>query len=75
MPYSHYTHSSPQLVPDLNVQCTKLVTEVNLNYVADMVQVKFDPTRVTSEDIRIIVKKLGEVKGNGERSNLRHVRG
>jgi len=51
------------------------VTEVNLNYAADMVQVKFDPTRVTSEDIRIIVKKLGEVKGNGERSNLRHVRG
>ena len=34
------------------------VAEVNLNYVADMVQVKFDPTRVTSEDIPTIVKKL-----------------
>ena len=35
------------------------IAEVNLNYAADIVQVKFDPTKVTSEDIRTIVKKLG----------------
>jgi len=40
------------------------VAEVNLNYAADIVQVKFDPTRVTSEDIRTIVKKLRNAPSN-----------
>jgi copper chaperone CopZ len=40
------------------------IAEVNLNYAADIVQVKFDPTRVTSEDIRTIVKKLGNASSN-----------
>jgi hypothetical protein len=29
-----------------------------VNYAADIVQVKFDPTEVTSDEIRTIMKKL-----------------
>jgi len=35
------------------------IVEVNLNHAADVVQVKFDPTKVTGEGIRTIMKKLG----------------
>ncbi len=35
------------------------IAEVNVNYVADMVQVKFDPSKITSDDIRAFMKKLG----------------
>jgi copper chaperone CopZ len=35
------------------------IAEVNVNYVADMVQIKFDPSKVTSDDIRTFMKKLG----------------
>ncbi len=35
------------------------INEVNVNYVADMVQVKFDPGKVTSDEIRAFMKKLG----------------
>lgn len=34
------------------------ITEVNVDYAADIVQVKFDPTKVTSDDIRTVMKKL-----------------
>ena len=34
------------------------VAEVDVNYAADIVQVKFDPTEVTSDEIRTIMKKL-----------------
>jgi len=40
------------------------IAEVNLNYAADIVQVKFDPTRVTSEDILTNVKKSGNATSN-----------
>ena len=35
------------------------ITEVNVNYVADMVAIRFDPSKVTSDDIRTFMKKLG----------------
>ena len=35
------------------------ITEVNVNYVADMVAITFDPRKVTSDDIRTFMKKLG----------------
>jgi copper chaperone CopZ len=35
------------------------ITKVSVNYAADIVQVKFDPTKVTSDDIRTIMKKIG----------------
>lgn len=35
------------------------VTEVNVNYVADMVHIRFDPSKVTSDDIRTFMKNLG----------------
>jgi copper chaperone CopZ len=34
------------------------IAEVNVNYAADIVQIQFDPTKVTSDDIRTIMKKL-----------------
>lgn len=39
------------------------ISEVNVNYVADMVQVKFNPDKVTSEEIRDFMKKLGYESG------------
>jgi copper chaperone CopZ len=35
------------------------IAEVNVNYVTDIVQVKFDPGKVTSDEIRALMKKLG----------------
>ena len=37
---------------------TPRIAEVEVNYAADIVQVKFDPTEVTSDEIRTIMKKL-----------------
>ena len=34
------------------------ITEVYVNYVADVVEVKFDPGKIKSEDIRAFMKKL-----------------
>ena len=34
------------------------ITEVYVNYVADVVEVKFDPSKIRSEDIRDFMKKL-----------------
>lgn len=39
------------------------VREVNVNYVADMVQVKFNPDKLTSDEIRDFMKKLGYASG------------
>jgi len=36
------------------------IAEVNVNYAADSVQVRFDPSKVTSDDIRTFMKKLGQ---------------
>ena len=37
------------------------IEEVNVNYAADIVQIRFDPAIVTSDDIRSIMNKLGNV--------------
>ena len=34
------------------------IRDVYVNYVADVVEVKFDPSMIKSEDIRAFVKKL-----------------
>ena len=34
------------------------IAEVNVNYAADVVQIRFDPTEGTSDDIRTIMKRL-----------------
>ncbi len=39
------------------------IREVNVNYVADMVQVKFNPEKVTGDEIRDFMKKLGYESG------------
>ena len=36
------------------------ITEVTVNYAADIVQVRFDPKKVKSDDIRTLMKKLGK---------------
>jgi copper chaperone CopZ len=36
------------------------IAEVTVNYAADIVQVRFDPKKVTSDDIRTFMKKLGQ---------------
>jgi copper chaperone CopZ len=41
------------------------IADVNLNYAAHVVLVEFDPTTVTSENIRTIVKKLGNALALG----------
>jgi len=35
------------------------ITEVYVDYVADVVEVKFDPSKIKSEEIRSQMKKLG----------------
>lgn len=39
------------------------ISEVDVNYVADMAEIKFDPAIVTSEEIRAFMKKLGYAAG------------
>jgi copper chaperone CopZ len=39
------------------------ISEVNVNYIADMVQVRFNPNQVTSDEIRNFMKKLGYESG------------
>jgi copper chaperone CopZ len=41
------------------------IAEVNVNYAADIVQVKFDPSKVTIDDIRTFMKKLGYANALG----------
>jgi copper chaperone CopZ len=41
------------------------ITDVNLNYAVDAVQVRFDPTKVTGKDIEVIVKKFGNAPALG----------
>jgi len=35
------------------------ITEVEINYAANIVQVQFDPRKLTDDDIRAIMKKFG----------------
>ena len=35
------------------------IADVNVNYAVDTIQVKFDPGKVSSEDVRALMKKLG----------------
>lgn len=35
------------------------IKDVNVNYITDTVQVNYDPRRVTTEEIRDFLKKLG----------------
>ena len=39
------------------------IAQVNVNYVADIVEVKFDPSKIKSDEIRALVKKLGSDTG------------
>jgi copper chaperone CopZ len=39
------------------------IAEVNVNSVADIVEVKFDPRKIKSDEIRTFVKKLGSDTG------------
>jgi copper chaperone CopZ len=52
----------PPMLSRLELKLKKLpgIADVNLNYAADVVQVKFDPAKVTSEDIRTVVRKMGK---------------
>jgi allophanate hydrolase subunit 1 len=58
--FSLHTFESPTWSRlELELKKVPGIADVNLNYAADVVQVKFDPAKVTSEDIRTIMKKLG----------------
>ena len=35
------------------------ILEVNVNYVADMVEIKFNPEEISTEDIRGFMKQIG----------------
>jgi len=35
------------------------IAEVNMNHVADIAEIRFDSTKVTSDEIRTFMKKLG----------------
>jgi copper chaperone CopZ len=39
------------------------IAEVNVNSVADIVEVKFDPRKIKSDEIRTFMKKLGSDTG------------
>ena len=39
------------------------LAEVNVNWVADIVEVKFDPGKIKSDEIRAFMKKLGSDTG------------
>jgi copper chaperone CopZ len=39
------------------------IAEVNVNWVADIVEVKFDPGKIKSDEIRAFMKKLGSDTG------------
>ena len=36
------------------------IAEVEINYAANIVQVQFDPRKVTGDDIRAVMRKLGD---------------
>ena len=54
--FSLYTHESSGV--ESKLKKVHGITEVYINYVADVVEVKFDPTKIKSEDIRLFMKKL-----------------
>jgi len=39
------------------------ITEVNVNYVADIVEVKFDPSKIRNDEIRAFLKRIGSDTG------------
>jgi copper chaperone CopZ len=41
------------------------ITEVSVNHVADMVEVKFDPGEITGDEIRTFMKKAGTESSQG----------
>jgi copper chaperone CopZ len=43
---------------DIKLGKIRGVVEVNVNYVADTVEVQFNPAKVTAEEIRAFIKKL-----------------
>ena len=45
------------------------ITEVNVNYVADMVEVQFNPSQIRIDEIRAYLKKLGYDAGTGRWSS------
>ena len=42
------------------------ITNVNVNYVTDTVAVGYDPTRLTTDDIRAFMKKVGHDASEAE---------
>ena len=54
--FSLHTHGSSNL--ESKLKTIQGITEVYVNYVADVVEVKFDPSKIKSEDIRDFMKKL-----------------
>jgi len=36
------------------------IAEVNVNHAADIIEVRFDPKKITSDDIRTFMKKLAQ---------------
>ena len=58
--FSLHNLGSPSCSSQVDSQLGKIpgVAEVNVNYVADTVEVKFNPAKVTAEEIRAFIKKL-----------------
>jgi len=54
--FSLRTHGSSNL--ESKLKTVQGITEVYVNYVADVVEVKFDPSKIKSEDIRDFMKKF-----------------
>ena len=54
--FSLHTHGSSGV--ESKLKKIHGITEVYVNYVTDVVEVKFDPSKIKSEDIRAFMKKL-----------------
>jgi len=54
--FSLHTHGSSGV--ESKLKRVHGIAEVYVNYVADIVEVKFDPSKIKSEDIRAFMKKL-----------------
>jgi copper chaperone CopZ len=55
--------NSPCLGLERKLQKVPGITEVEINYAANIVQIQFDPRKVTGDYIRTVMRKFGDPMG------------